>query len=116
MIDYSTAVTLHGAISAMKLGNGLWEHTNFNSRLQPTQIGLGTTSTGATSTSVLGLNYTFGVKVGGTLDATKNNGNIESQTIVVPNGGGTLSLVQSYSYDQVKRLLDRKSTRLNSSH
>ena len=30
-----------GAVSIMKLGNGKWEHTNFNNRLQPTQIGLG---------------------------------------------------------------------------
>jgi hypothetical protein len=28
----------HGGIAAMKLGNGKWEHTNFNGRLQPTQI------------------------------------------------------------------------------
>lgn len=31
-----------GAITSIKLGNGLWEHTGFNSRLQPTEIGLGT--------------------------------------------------------------------------
>ena len=29
----------HGAVSKVKLGNGLWEHTSFNSRLQPTEIG-----------------------------------------------------------------------------
>ena len=98
--------TPHGAVSSMKLGNNLWEHTNFNSRLQPTQIGLGTTSTGTASTSVLGLDYTFGVKVSGTLDATKNNGNVESQTITAPNGGaGTVSMVQTYTYDQANRLL-----------
>jgi RHS repeat-associated protein len=85
----------------MKLGNGLWEHTNFNSRLQSTQIGLGTTSSGAGSTSVLGLDYTYGVIVGGALDTTKNNGNIESQTINAPG----LSLKQNYTYDQVNRLL-----------
>ena len=98
--------TAHGAVSSMKLGNNLWEHTNFNSRLQPSQIGLGTTSTGTASTSVLGLDYTFGVKVSGTLDATKNNGNVESQTITAPNGsGGTVSIVQTYTYDQANRLL-----------
>jgi hypothetical protein len=30
-----------GAVSAMKLGNGLWERTTYNSRLQPTYIKLG---------------------------------------------------------------------------
>ena len=33
--------TAAGAVSAMRLGNGKWETTQFNSRLQPTQIGLG---------------------------------------------------------------------------
>ena len=94
------AYASHGAISSMKLGNGLWEHTSFNSRLQPTQIGLGSTSTGTSSTSVLGLNYTYGVMVGAVLDTTKNNGNIESQTI---NPGG-LIFKQSYTYDELNRL------------
>src|SRR6266478_6151951 len=46
-----------GAVSAMKLGNGLWEHTDYNTRLQAKQIGLGTASSGANNTSVLGLDY-----------------------------------------------------------
>ena len=32
-----------GAVTAMQLGNGRWESTVFNSRLQPTQIALGVT-------------------------------------------------------------------------
>jgi len=32
-----------GAVTSMQLGNGRWESTQFNSRLQPTQIGLGAT-------------------------------------------------------------------------
>ena len=35
----------HCAVSLMKLGNGLWEHASYNNRLQPTQIGLGTSGT-----------------------------------------------------------------------
>jgi len=36
----------------------------------------------------------------------KNNGNVESQTITAPNGGGgTVSMVQTYTYDQVNRRL-----------
>jgi YD repeat-containing protein len=45
----SFSYTAHGAIGSMQLGNNLWEHSNFNSRLQPTQIGLGTTSSGTSS-------------------------------------------------------------------
>lgn len=52
-LQYSAA----GGVSVMKLGNGLWEHTNFNSRLQPTEIGLGTSST---SPSTVGLTYNYG--------------------------------------------------------
>jgi RHS repeat-associated protein len=45
------------------------------------------------------------VRVGGVLDATKNNGNLESQVITAPKtGGGTLTLTQSYLYDQLNRL------------
>jgi RHS repeat-associated protein len=97
------AYTAHGAVAAMKLGNDAvnprYEHTNFNSRLQPTQIGLGINPA---STSLLGLDYTYGLVVGGTLDATKNNGNIESQTMNVVSG---TTLKQSYQYDALNRLM-----------
>lgn len=78
-----------GAISAMKRGNGKWEHTNFNNRLQPTQIGLGT-SIG--NSSVLQLDYTYGT--------TNNNGNVLSQTITAPG----LTVNQCYTYDALNRL------------
>ena len=93
----SFGYTPHGAIKEVKLGNNLWEHTTFNSRLQPTQIGLGATSTSA---SVLGLDYTYGVRVNGVLDSSKNNGNIEGQTITAPG----LNLTQRYTYDELNRL------------
>lgn len=57
----------HGVMSVIKLGNGLWEHENFNSRLQPMQIGLGTSQSGQNSSSVLGLDYTYGVLISGSL-------------------------------------------------
>lgn len=84
--------TAHGAVSQMKLGNQLWEHTSFNSRLQTTQIGLGVN---ATSTSLLGLDYTYGIT------ASTNNGNLQTQTI---NAAG-LSITQSYTYDHLNRLM-----------
>jgi len=83
--------TAHGAVSVMKLGNGLWEHTNFNSRLQPTQIGLGATSM---TSGVLQLDYGYGA-------TASNNGNITTQQIIAPG----LNVTQSYTYDQINRLL-----------
>jgi RHS repeat-associated protein len=87
-IQYSA----HGAVSALRLGNGLWEHTAFNSRLQPVQIGLGTSST---DSSKLQLDYGYGT-------INKNNGNVRSQTISF--AGLTTSIVQNYDYDQLNRL------------
>ncbi len=81
----------HGAADKLTLGNGLSEHTNFNNRLQPTQIGLGTTPG---TTNKLLLNFTYG--------GTSNNGNILTQTITPP---GLTALVQNYTYDPVNRIL-----------
>ncbi|MEK6322106.1 MAG: RHS repeat-associated core domain-containing protein [Acidobacteriota bacterium] len=79
----------HGAVSVMKLGNSKWEHTNYNSRLQPEQIGLGTSSA---DSSTLRLDYTYG--------STNNNGNVQTQRIVA----GSLDVTQSYTYDELNRL------------
>ena len=45
-----------GAVNLMQLGNGRWESTVFNSRLQPTTIALGSTPT---ATDLLNLVYTY---------------------------------------------------------
>lgn len=87
-----------GAIQVMKLGNDLWEHTNFNSASQVTQIGVGNSST---DSSKLKLDYTYGVVVNNNLDATKNNGNVQSQTITMP---GAAAIVQTYTYDDLDRV------------
>jgi hypothetical protein len=57
---YANAFTYtpSGVISSMRLGNGKFESTSFNSRLQPTQIALGTSATN--NTSLLKLNYDYG--------------------------------------------------------
>ena len=89
--------TASGAVRAMKLGNGLWEHTNFNSRLQPVQIGLGVSST---TSERLQLDYGYGAS------ASVNNGNITSQQITAPG----FSVTQNYSYDQVNRLASATET------
>ncbi len=94
-----------GAVESVELGNGSWESTKFNSRLQPTQIALGTTNA---ATDLLKLNYTYGVVESGTLNTTKNNGNIQSQTITVPTVGSNtgFAAVQTYSYDELNRIHD----------
>jgi RHS repeat-associated protein len=83
--------TAAGAASSLQLGNGKYETTQFNSRLQPTQIGLGTSTT---DTSLLKLEFDYGT--------TANNGNVQSQTITVP--GMTHPLIQAYTYDSLNRL------------
>jgi RHS repeat-associated protein len=93
------AYTAGGVTTTMRLGNGLWEQTAYNSRLQPTRIGLGTS---ISDSSVLRLDYAYGSAVGGTPDQTKNNGNLLRQTITAP--GLPTPLVQTYAYDAVNRL------------
>ena len=65
--------TAAGAVSSMQLGNGTWEKTAFNSRLQPTQIALAKVQN---ATDLLKLDYTYGVVESGTLSTSKNNGNV----------------------------------------
>jgi RHS repeat-associated protein len=87
--------TASGVVSSMQLGNGKWESTQFNSRLQPTQIALGTVQNG---TDRLKLNFDYGM--------SNNNGNILSQTITVPTVGNNtgFTAIQIYNYDSLNRL------------
>ena len=82
---------------SLQLGNGKYETTQFNSRLQPTQIGLGTS---ATDTSLLRIEFSYGT--------TANNGNVLSQTITVP--GVSYTFNQSYSYDELNRISSATET------
>jgi RHS repeat-associated protein len=85
----------------MQLGNGRWESTQFNSRLQPTQIALGKTQNAA---DLLDLDYTYGTN--------QNNGNVLSQTITVPTVGAAtgFTAIQNYSYDSLNRIKDATET------
>ncbi|MGB7922332.1 MAG: RHS repeat-associated core domain-containing protein [Pyrinomonadaceae bacterium] len=89
--------TAHGAVSKVRLGNGLWEHTLYNTRLQPTEIGLGVS---ATNSAQLKLTYSYGEIINGALDRAQNNGNVQSQRINLPG----LTLAQTYTYDRLNRL------------
>jgi len=87
-----------GAVSSMQLGNSKYETTEFNSRLQPTQIGLGTSTS---DTSLLKIEYGYGT-------STTNNGNVTTQKITVP--GVTYAFEQSYTYDNLNRIATAAET------
>ncbi len=97
--------TAAGAVSSMRLGNGRWELTQFNSRLQPTQIALGTAQN---ATNLLKLDYEYGTLNLGTGQpiAGTNNGNVSKQTITVQNTATAtgFSATQYYSYDSLNRI------------
>jgi RHS repeat-associated protein len=84
-----TSYTAHEVLKTMMLGNGLWEHTDSNQRLQLKEIGLGTSET---DSSKVKLEFDYGT--------TANNGNMLSQKITV----GASIINQSYGYDQLNRL------------
>lgn len=79
-----TEFTAHGAPKQITLGNGLVETWNYNTRLQPESIQMGT---------LLTIQYGYGAN-------GSNNGNIASQTIT--RGGWTAT--QAYAYDPLNRL------------
>jgi RHS repeat-associated protein len=100
----SFAYTSHGEVSRLRLGNGTWESIEFNVRLQPSQVALGTT---AGATEIFKASYEFGdLDAGGNLLANRNNGNVARQTISVP--GLSQPFVQTYKYDAVNRLKEAK--------
>jgi RHS repeat-associated protein len=92
-----------GAVTSLRLGNGRFENTQFNSRLQPTQIGLGSS---AASQNLLKLNFDYGTT------AAENNGNVTKQTITVPTIGTNQGFVstQNYTYDSLNRLKSAEET------
>lgn len=81
--------TAHGALLSETLGNNLIHAQTYNSRLQTTQIKLGTA---AAQTSVLNLTYGYGT--------TSNNGNLLDATERV----GAWTAKQVYTYDALNRL------------
>src|SRR5690606_1866753 len=93
--------TAAGAVESMRLGNGKFENTAFNSRLQPVQIGLGSS---ASTQDLLTLNYDYGT--------TDNNGNVQEQVITVAAVGSVLGFVatQTYSYDSLNRISQAAET------
>jgi RHS repeat-associated protein len=91
-----------GAVKDLRLGNQLWEHTELNLRLQPTEIDLGTQ---ATAVDRLKLAYGYETRTDAQ-SSHDNNGNVLSQTITVPTIGTTqgFTATQTYGYDALNRL------------
>ena len=94
--NYAESFTYNaaGAVTSMQLGNGHWESTQVNNRLQPTRIALGKT---VGTVDLLKLDYSYGTNA--------NNGNIQSQTITVSGTSG-FTAVQNYTYDSLNRIKD----------
>ncbi|MBK6751108.1 MAG: hypothetical protein IPG67_14160 [Acidobacteria bacterium] len=96
--------TASGGISQMKLGNGRWETAKFNTRMQVTELGLGTNVADA---NLWKTNYEYGeLDSNGTTDPAKNTGNIAKQILTVP---GT-NFIQAYKYDSLYRITEAKET------
>lgn len=97
--DYTAA----GGIKQMRLGNGLWETTQVNERMQLTQVGLGTTTT---NNSLFKVDYEYGEISSdhATVDTARNVGMIARATTTIP----TTSFVQTYKYDAIARLTEAK--------
>jgi RHS repeat-associated protein len=94
-----------GAVELDTLGNGLAERTEYNSRLQPVMITLGTNLVPAEK---LSLAYDYGVWPGmgplaaGLPDQTKNTGNVGR--VKITPGTGPTTFDQYYQYDPLNRL------------
>jgi RHS repeat-associated protein len=89
------AYASHNGLKTETYGNGLIHGINYNNRLQPVEIKLGTSGT---PTSVVGLTYNYGT--------TTNNGNVLS----ISYSGGGLSYTQAFGYDALNRLTTSQET------
>lgn len=101
------AYTPSGAIERLKIGNRRWESAKFNSRLQITELALGTSPTDG---SLWKVNYHYGELEtdGTTVNTAKNNGNIAKQTISF--SGLSAPYVQTYRYDALHRITEARET------
>ncbi|MGB7070290.1 MAG: RHS repeat-associated core domain-containing protein [Pyrinomonadaceae bacterium] len=95
-----------GKIERLKLGTGVWESAKFNSRLQVTELLVGR---GPASSSIWKMTTEYGeMQTNGTVDFTKNSGNIGKQTVSFD--GLAQPFVQTFAYDALQRLTEAKET------
>lgn len=98
--------TADGRIEKLRLGNMLWEAAKLNNRLQVTEFSLGH---GVSAGDVWKNSYEYGeLQTNGTVDGTKNSGNIGRQTVTF--SGLANPFIQSYTYDPLYRLTEVKET------
>ncbi len=101
--------TPDGKIQRLRLGNGRWESAKFNNRLQVTELALGASDGDG---SLWKLAYEYGeLNTNGTVDLTKNTGNIAKQTLSF--NGLAQPFVQTFKYDSLYRLTEAKETNNN---
>jgi hypothetical protein len=92
-----------------RLRNGRWESAKFNSRLQVTELALGTSDGDG---SLWKLNYEYGeIETNGTVNQSKNTGNIARQTLSF--NGLSQPFIQTFKYDSLYRLIEAKETNNN---
>ena len=105
----SFSYTPHGELTKLRLGNGRWETTQFNSRQQITEIGLGFSES---DSGLWKAKYEYGEWQGSTLDVLKNNNSLAQQTITVPTIGAAtgFTATQKYFYDPLDRLNSANET------
>jgi RHS repeat-associated protein len=102
--------TPSGHIQKLKIGNGLWEVAKLNSRMQATEIGLGT---GSANSNLWKIDLEYGeINSNGSVNNSKNSGNIAKQTISF--SGLQEPFVQTYKYDSLDRLSEARETSNNS--
>jgi RHS repeat-associated protein len=99
--------TPDGRIQRLRLGNGRWESAKFNTRLQVTELALGTSDGDG---GLWKLNYEYGElnTDGTTVNQTKNTGNIAKQTLSF--NGLAQPFIQTFKYDSLYRLTEAKET------
>ncbi|KAF0243738.1 MAG: RHS repeat-associated core domain-containing protein, partial [bacterium] len=94
--------TASGAVSLQNLGNSLHHSIKYNSRLQPTTISLGTSLLSAPNDKMK-IDYSYGTLTeSGTLQESKNNGNIARINLL--SGAGSEPITQDFKYDELNRL------------
>ena len=102
--NYASSITYTpaGGLSGMTMGNGVTQQLTWNDRQQPLSI----TAKSASNTALLTLGL-YPCASQGTSCTSGNNGNLQSQMIVVPNLG---TLTQSYTFDSLNRLTNASET------
>lgn len=112
-ISQQAKYTATGAILSHQLGNGLYHQMKYNSRLQPTEITLGSGQTGQLAESIWKQEYNYAqyelAQIQNTtssptisLNQSQNNGNIGA--IKLTPGTAASPINQFFVYDELNRL------------